>query len=187
MTPLVRPSYLRDATSVRWSDAMFISRTIMMLVFSLNLASCSGPSYAWIINGAGERLEIVFASSGNVDANQANGSPWFWPWRTNPVLRPGEGYRLTAPCYGCRPDWNIRVRIRTCELAFSIHAPPEDAYDRPEWQAMTAYRDDSLQVGRDLLLYRIPAYAGEQADISKIPQPDGYPLSAVRGGSCDDA
>lgn len=147
------------------------------LVPMLSLASCSGPSDTWIANGTGQNLTITYAVSTEFNSNVANGSPWFWPWRTEPIVTPYTGHKLTAYCYGCQPGWRLRFYIATCDLSFEVPRPPDALEVSPEWELMRAYNDDALMLGDDWKLYRIPTYDGGSVNFELIAQPEGYPLS----------
>lgn len=168
------------------------SKVVLALIAMLLLSGCSGPSFTVIVNNTFNRIAIAYASPGwgapgSWDAdNRANGSPWFWPLRTRPVLGQGRAHTLTAYCYGCQSEWAIEIRQGGCNLRFQIPSPPDDAGGRPEWQMFLAYGEATLQLESDHRLYRVPAYPGHPAYAALVPQPEGYPLSPISRTGCDE-
>ena len=161
----------------------------LLVCAAFALGGCSGPSYTMVVNNTGLRLVMTYATRGLSGAgeNYANGSPWFWPVRTDPLLQPGGAHRLTAYCYGCMADWTVELRAGACVMRFEIPAPPDDAYERGDWKVFAAYGDAVVQLDRDLRLYRIPAYPGYPArSVALIGQPEGYPLAATSQEGCTE-
>lgn len=153
-------------------------RTAFVIVSALLLSACEAPNYTWVVNGTGERVVILRASPGrNRELNAANGSPWWWPVKTNPVL--GYAHKLTS--FGPDRSWEFVFQLGSSCLTFSTPDMPIDALDRPDWQIYLAYRENVFQLGADRRLYRTPAYSPNRAaDVTRLPQPEGYPLSPTQ-------
>lgn len=157
-------------------------RIAFVILSALVLSSCQPPRYTWIVNATSERLTILEAFPlGMIDApNMANASPWYWPFRSKPVLDGFAGaYRLSS--YGpFDHGWRIKVQLANrCRMSFEIPSAPSDTYDRPDWRIYTAYREAALQVNDDQRIYRIPTLGpgGSPADVTRLDQPEGYPLA----------
>ncbi len=152
-----------------------------MLLSATLLGGCSRPYFTWFVNGTFERVVLVRAAPAGTDFNFANGSPWWWPARTKPVIGTyNGGYQITS--YGPGQDWEFEVELGgRCTLSFTTPAPSLEALNEPQWQIYLAYEEASFQLEPNNLLYRIPAYSpGSRADVERLPQPEGFPIAPTR-------
>ena len=155
----------------------------LLLAAAFLLVGCSRPySIVLVSNVVGQALSITRLSVVPDGPNLANASPWFWPFRTTPVLAHARAQTLTKYCGDCA--WFIEMRAGDCTRRYDIPAPPADAFQRPEWQVFLAYDAAAFQFEPDFRLYRIPAFDGDLADVRRLAQPEGYPIAPTEHGDC---
>lgn len=156
-------------------------RAALVILGALLLGSCSRPYFTSIVNNTGERLVIVRALLGGDSA--MNVASEGWPGKSKPEISPAGSHTLTS--YGPGDGWSrwdfVFELGGRCTMTFAAPAAPTDHLDRPDWRIYLAYGESVFQLDADRRLYRSPANGRHgPADVTRLPQPEGYPLTPTR-------
>lgn len=139
----------------------------LLLAGAFLLGGCDRPYFTVLVsNVVGQTLSITRASNSPKGPNFADASPWFWPFRTTPVLAHGRAQTITQYCPNCA--LSVEIRAGACAMRYEIPASAEGTF----------------QFEQDFLLYRIPAFDGAVVDVRRIPQPVGHPIAPRTQGEC---